>query len=119
LKGLCPLTLLALAGSVLHYLEIWNDERKVKTFIIRNIKRESFICGLTFRMSALFPGILKWEPHHILRVPLMNFSGTKTLLFLKAFSLLDSQDIKTLARLQQAVMAWCNLLLLRDEYCAG
>lgn len=86
-------------GSVLHYLQIWNDEWKVKTCIIGKINKASFICRLTFTMPALFFGILKWELHDILRVFLMNFSGTETLLCLKAFSFLDSQGTKTLPRL--------------------
>lgn len=106
-------------GSVLHYLQIWNDEWKVKTCIIGNIKKAYFICRLTFKLPALFFGILKWEPHGILRVSLMNFSGIKTLLCLKAFSFLDSQGTKTPARLHQAVITWCHQLLLKNKFYAG
>lgn len=106
-------------GSVLCYLEICNEEWKVKTCIIQNIKRESFISGLTFTLSALVFGILKWELHCTLRVPLIIFSGTEIFPRLKAFSFLDYQGTKTLSRLQQAIMTWCNQLLLKDKYCDG
>lgn len=72
-------------GFILCYLEICNEQWKVKTCIIRNIKRESFISGLTFTLYALVFGILKWGLHRTLRISLIIFFWHRDLSTLESF----------------------------------
>lgn len=105
-------------GSVLHYLQIWNDEWKVKTCIIGNSKKASFICRLTFTMPALFFGVLKWEIHGILRVSLMNFLALRPFYAWRLFLFLTPRVQRHLQG-YQALITWCHPLLLKSKFYAG
>lgn len=103
-------------GVSVCYLEIWNDEQKVKTCIIGSTKRIFYLWGNIQIVCIVF---WHFEMGTSLGFSLMIFSGAEILLCLQAFSFLDSQGVKKLPRLQQAVMTWCDQLLLKDKYCAG